>query len=299
MPNFWGKIPALMAIHRSLGLAPHHLLVQTILHRPTYYSVRLDLHSHHERMAFLMDGYEWDTVQFLLRIFDPSGCFLDVGGNIGLIGIPFTLLASRKWNRVLRPERPITYCLEPVRSNYESLCHNMVINQCEGLLCALCTGVGETEKTVEIQVEGDLKDGQGTGTANIMPEQSTYKCERIPLQISTIDDLIQTGQIAQEIKLIKLDTDGYDFFALMGAGRLLREVRPVIFGEFMAHCLKWHGQTISDVVGFAETVGYKTFVRIGRSWQFALLGDRNAFLQDALLVPQEQVQRLSWCLVRR
>src|SRR5437016_2761473 len=91
-PNFKGKVRAILALYRSMGLESRHITIQRVLHHPIPYRVRLDLHSKHERMALIMDGYESDTVKFLHRLFDPSGCFLDVGANIGLISLPFARL---------------------------------------------------------------------------------------------------------------------------------------------------------------------------------------------------------------
>jgi hypothetical protein len=55
----------------------------------------------------------------------------------------------------------------------------------------------------------------------------------------------------------------------------------------MACCLAWHGQTIHDVAALAESVDYRTYVKIGRSWRFRPLSASTPFEQDALLVPRE------------
>jgi hypothetical protein len=118
----------------------------------------------------------------------------------------------------------------------------------------------------------------------------------VPLKISTIDSLIRSGQIAPDIKVIKIDTDGYDLFALMGASELLARERPIIFGEFMAACLDWHGQTIADVAAFARRLDYNLYARVRQTWRFTSRFDMKAFVQDALLVPSDSRCDLSWCL---
>jgi FkbM family methyltransferase len=297
LPNFRGKVRALLALHRSLGLGPRHVVVERVLHRPIPYRARLDLHCDHERMALLMDGYEADTAEFLFRLFDRSGCFLDIGANIGLISLPFTRLAlERAGLKAAGRDTPVTYCVEALRSNHHALVRNVALNDLGQWMRPLCVGVGECEKTVEINVEHNLRDGEGTGTANIVAESSTYACERIPLHISTVDALIGAGQIAPDVTLIKLDTDGYDLFALMGATGLLKKMRPLIFGEFMAACLSWHGQTAADVAVFARGVGYETFARSGKAWRFTPLADLGGFNQDLLLVPKEKRSQVAWCL---
>jgi FkbM family methyltransferase len=288
-------VRALLALYRWLGLEAEHVCVERVLRRPVPYRVRLDLHCHHERMALLMDGYEADLVPVLYRLLDPAGCFLDVGANIGLITIPLTRLIVEKMASAL-PTRPVAYCLEPVESNYEALCHNIGLNGFSQLIRPLCIGVGETEQTVDIQVEGNLPVRGGTGTANILPSSSTYQCVRTTLPIRTIDNLLASRELPANIKLIKLDTDGYDLFALMGATGLLEQSRPLVFGEFMAGSLAWHGQTIGDVAAFARSLDYDLFARRGRTWRFTSRFCPDAFVQDALLLPREVRQRFSWCV---
>jgi FkbM family methyltransferase len=137
---------------------------------------------------------------------------------------------------------PFVFCIEAIRSNYEALIQNIKLNQRQSSIAAIGKAVGEQEKTVGIQVEGNLRDGEGTGTANILAEGSDYPCERIPLTITTLDQLMESGEIPKRCSLIKIDVDGYDLFVLQGAKQMLAFSRPIVFGEFNSHCLAWHGR---------------------------------------------------------
>ncbi len=291
LPNMRGKVRALLALYQWLGLDARHLFVDAVLHRPIPYYVRLDMHSHHERMAFLMDGYEMETVAFLKRLFDPLGCFLDIGANIGLISIPFTKWVSEADESDRARDRAITFCIEAVSSNFDALQGNICANHLQRRVRPLCCAVGEREKVVDIQIEGNIRQREGTGTANILPQESSYECVRTSLQVTTVDHLVEAGRLPPRISLIKIDTDGYDLFAIMGAAGLLQAARPLVFGEFMAHCLNWHGQSVSDVVEFLRPLDYVAFMRIGRSWRFGEIEARH-FVQDLLLVPKEKLAGL-------
>jgi FkbM family methyltransferase len=286
-----------MALHRLLGLERRHLVVSTVLHHPVRFRVNLDLFCLHERMAFFMDHYEPGTVEFLLRLRQPGETFLDVGANIGLIAVPFTLLCAAKDREQRResPHQALTYCIEAVAANRESLAANIALNGLADQIAVVGSAVGEREKDVDLQVELNQKSGEGTGTANILPEGSAYECERIALHVTTIDRLVDAGALPRRCGLMKIDTDGYDLFALMGARRFIEEARPVIYGEFMAHCLGWHGQTIGDVQAFLGPLGYKVYTR-RQGWSFKALGDGAPFVQDALCVPDEKLERVRWCI---
>jgi len=297
LPHFRGKVRALLALYRAFGLQGRHIVLETDLWRPARYRARLDLHSWLERVAFFSGGYEEETVRFLMRLLPDGGYLLDVGANVGLITVPFLALSKRSLGAGgAKDLAPKVVAVEAVRANWMTLVHNIRLNGFELDARALCVALGDSHRTVEIQVEGNLKEGEGTGTANIIAADSTYQCERIPLSLTTVDRLLDSGDLPRNCGVVKLDTDGFDFFVLKGAETLLREVRPVIFGEFAAHCLAWHHHDVQQVSAFAAERGYVTWRRVSPDgWRFAPLRDSESYVQDLLLVPKEQLERVNWC----
>lgn len=290
LPNFRGKVRVLLEFYRMLGLSSQHVKIETTLSRPVMGRFQLDLHSLHERMAFLMDEYESDTVEFLLKLHSGGGAFIDIGANIGLISIPFAKKIAELQSDC------VIYSIEAVSSNIESLSKNIALNKLEDRITIIHNGVGDTAKNVEIQVEGNLAEGQGSGTANILPENSQYKCERIPISITTLDILFAQGKIPGNVNLIKVDIDGYDLLAMLGASDLLSKTRPVIFGEFMAHCLNWHKQSLEDVVAFMQSLEFSTFARCHPEWEFTATLNTSTYVQDLLILPNERINEFRWCL---
>src|SRR2546430_11531342 len=133
LPPFKGKVRVAKELRKILGLDNHHILETIVLNDPVSYRATLDLHSWHELLAFIDGGYEGDTVRFLARCFDRRGCFLDIGANIGLIGLPFA--ASIDPSNL--PEYPFVFCIEAVRSNFERLVHNIQLNQRQRSIIAI------------------------------------------------------------------------------------------------------------------------------------------------------------------
>jgi FkbM family methyltransferase len=196
LPNFRGKVRIAKELKKFLGLDNRHILETVALNNPAF-SATLDLHSWHEFLAFFDGGYEMETVHFLARCYDREGAFIDVGANVGLISLPFANIVDPSNSTV----SPFVFCIEAIKSNYEALLHNIKLNKRQDAIIAIGKGVGERGKTVEIQVEGNLKDGGGTGTANILAEGTTHPCERIPLTITTLDALKDSGEIADRCSL--------------------------------------------------------------------------------------------------
>ena len=156
--------------------------------------------------------------------------------------------------------------------------------------------LGDCVKTIQIQVEGDLHAGEGSGTANILADDSTYECVRISLHLQTLDELIGRNEIPATASVIKIDTDGYDLKVFEGGRSFLKTARPVIFGEFSAHCMNWHHQTVSDVVSFANELNYVVWSKSGKEWRFSETIDHKNYVQDLLMVPIEYVTQYAWCL---
>lgn len=292
LPNFRGKVRAADMAMKFLKLENHHMLKTVSIDSPVTYLALLDFHSRHERWAYFMNEYEKDTTRFLVRLFTGEGCFIDVGANIGLIALPFSKLVAARDRHA-----PEIYCVEAVSANIERLEHNIRLNGLEETIFTIGKGVGDVEKDVQIQIEGNLKDGQGTGTANILSEHSDHVAERVPLAMTTLDNLIEEGLLSSEVSLIKIDVDGYDLNVLKGARNTLSRSRPIIFGEFMEHCLAWHGQSYTDVIAYMRTLSYRVYRRMNERFIFSARDFEN-YSSDLLIVPEEKVEALGWCIER-
>ena len=129
-----------------------------------------------------------------------------------------------------------------------------------------------------------------------MDPNGRYECVRIPIQITTLDTLMCSGVLREKCAVIKIDTDGYDLKILKGGRDFLNQNRPVIYGEFASDCLKWHGESITDVVVFASSINYFVWPRLpGKEIKFTRAIDANSYSQDLMMVPAEYASDFAWC----
>jgi FkbM family methyltransferase len=268
LPPFRGRTRVFLALYRALRLEQQHVIVRASLKQPVPYEATLDLHAWAQRVAYLTGGYEAKTTRFLMELRKGEGYLLDVGANVGLIAIPFARATGAR-----------VFAVEAVPDNAAVLRANVEANQLAGQITVLELGLGDEGKLVDIQIEGDLRAGEGTGTANILPDGSQYECVRQTLRIERLDDL----ELPRGCSVIKIDTDGYDLKVLQGGRAFLERERPAILGEFSAHCLAWHGQTLDDVIAFAKELRYDVLATSHRA----------AFVEDLLLIPVETRERFT------
>lgn len=292
LPSFRGRTRFFLELYRLLGLTGEHVRIRTRLRKPVRYEASLDLHSWLQRIAFLTGGYEDETVRFLSSLHlinSQKGYLLDVGANIGLISIPFAKLHEHS--------DPAAVAIEAVPDNVRGLEENISLNQLSDRIRTLPFAAGSTRGTQQIQVEGNLHSGQGTGTANILPENSTHECVRQEIRVETLDHLSEKGLLPRGCSVMKLDTDGYDLKVLQGGREFLTRERPVIYGEFSAHCLRWHDQSIADVQNLASQHEYEVWVQRSPSWRFSSVVDQETFQQDLLLLPAERRELFAHVLI--
>ena len=293
LPNFRGKVRAGLAAYRLLGLGGRHIMTDVTLTRPLKYRMHLDMQCHHERMGLLMGGFEWETPEFFAHCYSGKGYVLNVGANMGLISVPLALLLRQKAPH----DQPHVWSIEPMTSNFESLLHNIRLNQLEPSVSALKECVGHTEGEVEFVVESDLRDGEGTGNASIIAADSSMKCNRIKTSITTIDSLVASGKLPANCELMKIDCEGFEYNVLRGATSLLSGSRPVIFGEFFPHCLLRHGQRRAEVVEFMAGFEYLPFRAVpGKDLRFVEFTADTVTELDLLFLPREAVERFRWAI---
>lgn len=190
--------------------------------------------------------------------------------------------------------KTLVYAIEALPSNFQALTTNIELNKREDAIVPINIGLGAQDADVFIQIEGD--DPRRTGTANILPSAGEFV--KIPLKVRCIDTMIEEGLLPDDISLIKIDTDGYDFEVIKGAGRLLISNRPFVFAEMSEYCLNWHGYGIREVTTYLGRIDYEVWplVGFGPPPRFTSYIDAD-YQISCRLVPQERRTELDKYLV--
>ncbi len=156
-----------------------------------------------------------------------KGTMLDLGANIGTHSIYYA-----RFGRVI--------CFEANPIAFECLQHNMKDQNCELYNLAISDVVGDYI---------DMADtGDNYGAAFTKPGDS--------IQTVTVDSLELTA-----CDYIKIDIEGDELKALIGAQKTIAKFRPVMCIECNEHTLVRRDLTGNDLVEYIHSLGYTTSVR--------------------------------------
>ena len=141
----------------------------------------------------------------------PGGVFIDVGAHCGGFSIPFessfaTIIA-----------------IEPLPSNYHALEGNIALNRLQRKVRAFNVAAAEARAQARFFVDGDEK-------SSLVPTERATRI--IDVELRSIDDLLhEAGEVAADVRLIKIDVEGAELQVLNGARRLLAEASPIVILE--------------------------------------------------------------------
>ncbi len=168
----------------------------------------------------------WDKKNIYLiknKIQKKGDIFIDIGCNYGAYSIPIA-----KYNENIN-----VYCFDPSKKSVDKLIENIKLNQIKNIKF-FQIGIGDKEKIANF--DDNLKNYKNSGSYQINDYNDGTK-----IDINSIDNLILDGIITPEENIfIKIDIEGYEFFALQGLTKTIKDFHVMIFFEFSRNILKNH-----------------------------------------------------------
>lgn len=158
----------------------------------------------------------WEAAEGLIK---PGLTVFDVGANIGYMSLGLARLVGPS-GRVI--------AIEPLPENLERMRTHLELNtELAGRVMVIDAAAGEEPGRASFLVHasggmGKLEDSSG--------RRGTYG-GRIEVSVVSLDSLV-FDQGLPTPALIKLDVEGGEALALLGARRLIRDARPILFIEF-------------------------------------------------------------------
>jgi FkbM family methyltransferase len=178
--------------------------------------------------------FEETETATILGFVTPDTVMLDIGANMGYYSVRAGQLAHR--GKV--------FAFEPDPGNFATLTKNLVLNQITNVQ-PINAALSDKPDTLRLYKHpfnvGDYRlynDGDFT--------------EFVDVPTLRVDEVVQ-----ERIDLIKIDVQGYEYFALKGAEKLLTTYKPVIVSEFWPRGLANSGASATQYLDFIEGLGYR------------------------------------------
>ena len=201
-----------------------------------------------QRQLYFWGSYEAEYCAHWMRIARESHTIFDVGANVGL----YALLAAKT-----NPSAKI-HAFEPTPAVLELLRANIALNNL-GNIKVNSTAVGKIcGEAVLRQCRGS--DGANEGMNYIHKDCSESEHSDQPVKIVSIDEYCKTNGI-ERIDLMKMDIEGGEYDALLGAQTLLESQSiDCLFIEFMEWAANRSGSSTEDIRRLLQDMGYRLCV---------------------------------------
>lgn len=157
-----------------------------------------------------------------------DGMWVDAGANIGNHTLAFALWADR------------VLAIEPVRENFARLERNIARNPQGDIVVAVRLAVGRCQRLM-----GARKGGTGQDSQYLLDGPGT-------IPVVALDYLVPEDM---PIRLLKLDVEGMEWDAIMGAASLITRDKPEVFVEI------WEEDVLRSIKAWMGSVGYALIER--------------------------------------
>ena len=187
----------------------------------------------------------WDETKIKLildKIKKNEFIFIDVGCNYGAYSIPI----AKKHKNLL------VYSFDPSENALKKLKENILLNNIQNINFYK-VGIGEKNK--KVYFDDNLSNFKNSGSYQIIKDKVGKE-----ISVDSIDNLIIKKIILPKKNIfIKLDIEGYEFFALQGMVETFKSYKVIIFFEFSKKIFENHYNFEIDFKKFIDQHYLKIF----------------------------------------
>ena len=207
------------------------------------------------------NAYEPLTLAAMKQFLRKGDTFLDVGANMGFIASIAAGIVGKQGQ---------VHCFEPSPADFERLKKLPLLNPDYKIFINPCAA-GEKKEIVNMDISNLSWVGWNTLVPNFMRRNACK--ESVPVEVIRLDDYIRKkrGEMGR-IGVIKIDTEGFEFFVLKGLEKFFEEERerPVILCEITPRANGLMGVDMADVAGTMDQYGYHAYSYVNWKTRVAL-----------------------------
>jgi len=181
--------------------------------------------------------------EFVKEIIKPTWTVVDVGAHWGGFSILFGKLVGKSGK---------VFSFEPSSKNFKLLRKNIYLNRLEGIVQPFHFAVGDTKKVLKFPLAA-TSSGHNSLVRKNLPVKEYEEVEQIKL-----DEFLPSKGV-ERIDFLKMDIEGYEYFALKGAENLIRNSPKMwLFMEFSPAFMD--SELLNLLVDFLKRYFKKVFI---------------------------------------
>jgi FkbM family methyltransferase len=203
----------------------------------------VDIRSDILRRLVFSGSYEPEAMDMIRRVLPASGDAIDVGANIGIFSVLLARLAGSR--RVL--------AIEPTPAVARRLVLNLASNGLAGTVIVEQCAVGSERGAVTINTIPGMEEYSRVGSL-VLPNTDGKTSLSVTVPMHTLDELV--AQHGLKPSFVKMDIEGSEMRALLGATSILERLRPTILAEVDDRMLTSTGSSAEEFLGFLRSRGY-------------------------------------------
>jgi FkbM family methyltransferase len=233
----------------------------------------------------MYSGFEETEMRFVGRLLRPGMTVLDIGAHHGL----YTLLTAK---RVGRGGRVIAF--EPSPRECRRLARHLRVNRCRNVQVEECA-VGDVSGEAELFMVDGYRDWGNSLRPPVVPEP-TWQV-RVPVR--SVDEVLAERGI-EHVDFIKLDAEGGELAALLGAKRLLQTAgRPAILAEVEDIRTRPWGYPAREIMQLLVSWGYWWFALSEVGTLYPVSPDAEAYDANFVALPSERMEEFQRLLAEK
>ncbi len=187
-------------------------------------------------------NFEPNETKLIQDIIDKGDVILDIGANIGYYTLQFSKLTGRNG---------LVYAFEPEPKNFNLLKKHIELDKCSNVIL-INKGVSNKESTIRLYLS-DINIGMHRAYKSLVCSNQYIEMDTIILDNYFIDT-------EEKIDFIKIDIEGYEYFAFQGMKAILKRNNQIkIMMEFSPISIIESGETPYDLIRFLNSLHFEFY----------------------------------------
>ena len=200
---------------------------------------KIILNYNNHQSSWIMYNYwvDWEEFNLIKDIIQSDDIVFEIGANMGFYTIWMSKFISNS-GRI--------HSFEPDEKSYSRLIENIRVNHIQGYVISNKVAIADEVKLVKF-TKG--MDGENHILNKTGPDYEILPC-------TTIDQYVVDHTISK-IKYLKIDIEGFELHALLGANKTLKSGKIDILQLEINSQIQNSGSTINGLLTYIEEVGYR------------------------------------------